>query len=180
MVVTEATAIGQHCGSNSCGADGHVQHIVRRAQIIEDLLDRRKIRLRLSIGDDQQLHVDRGCRTASRRGCGDVVCFAVVKSKKDETRAAVEIARKRYGRFIIIAPLIRESGLDFKARLGELCTPRLAHASPAEKDGLRPGSIARTGNLSPGSRTQASAQQGSPQSGDCSNWLNGNLCLQKV
>src|SRR5206468_6966177 len=62
--------------------------------------------------------------------------------------------------------------------LGELCTPslaRLAHASPAEKDGLRPGSIARTGNLSPGSRTQASAQQGSPQSGDCSNWLNGNL-----
>ncbi|PYT77920.1 MAG: hypothetical protein DMG41_35095 [Acidobacteria bacterium] len=112
------------------------------------------------------------------RAC--VVCFAVVKSKKDETRAAVEIARKRYGRFIIIAPLIRESGLDFKARLGELCTPRLAHASPAEKDGLRPGSIARTGNLSPGSRTQASAQQGSPQSGDCSNWLNGNLCLQKV
>ena len=67
--------------------------------------------------------------------------------------------------------------------LGELCTPslaRLAHASPAEKDGLRPDSIARTGNLSPGSRTQASAQQGSPQSGDCSNWLNGNLCLQKV
>ena len=61
-----------------------------------------------------------------------------------------------------------------------LAIARLAHASPAEKDGLRPDSIARTGNLSPGSRTQASAQQGSPQSGDCSNWLNGNLCLQKV
>ena len=65
-----ATAIGQHCGSDSSGVDGHVQHVVRRAQIVEDLLDRREIRFPFSIGDHQQLHVDRRCRAGGREGHG--------------------------------------------------------------------------------------------------------------
>src|SRR6266566_1251004 len=81
LVVTVAIAIGQHRGSNSSGVGGHIQNVVGRAQIVEDLLNRWEIGLCSSIRDHQQLHVDR--RRRASLGLRGLYCGRTEHERED-------------------------------------------------------------------------------------------------
>src|SRR6266480_6124015 len=115
------------------------------------------------VGVEQTVGRGRGSRACA-------VCIAGEKSTKERTRTAVEIIQKRDSCFITIPALIQRLGLDCKPKARQLV--RLRPSRPAQRRRMLSGRV-ESHNTKPGraSRSPASEQQSSPQSGDCSNWL---------
>src|SRR5438270_12244606 len=115
------------------------------------------------VGVEQTVGRGRGSRACA-------VCIAAENSTKERTRTAVEIIQKRDSCFITIPALIQRLGLDCKPKARQLVRLR-----PRMLSGRVESHNTKLGRAS---RSQASEQQSSPQSGDCSNWLKEKLCYR--
>src|SRR5204862_3253724 len=83
-------------------------------QIVEDLPDRRKIRLRFSIADHQQLQVDRSCRTGSRENLSLCGLYCGREKHQDPGENGTKPKRLIHNHTSV------HSEIDFIPRLGEL------------------------------------------------------------